>query len=39
MAMNYYTKTIPSSVSMLECNGCGAVLAYYRAPAPRFYGF
>jgi len=38
MAMHYYTTTLPMKASELVCNGCGAVMVYYRNTAALFYG-
>jgi len=36
MAMHYYT-TVPTVNPTLVCSDCGAVMAFYRAPAPRYF--
>jgi len=38
MAMHYYSKTTPAAHSPFSCDGCGAVMAFYRIPVTLFYG-
>lgn len=37
MSMYYYTKPKPSAASLV-CSDCGAVMVFYRIPAPASYG-
>ena len=38
MAMHYYFERLPQGTKALTCNGCGATMAFYKTPAPLFYG-
>lgn len=39
MSLFYYSVTpLPAASTALECNGCGAVLAYYPKRSALYYG-
>lgn len=38
MAMHYYNNTLKAKVYSFACNGCGAAMAFYSAPASLRYG-